>query len=140
VSVVAEWDGHVEDVDEADTVPPEPETFYGSADEFVREFLVVTYRREVSPKGDYRWDGRWWMHPEAVARIDALWRTWEHYRHDGATGMSVWWRDHADHHMGVLMSPAGPFGKTSGITEPGEPLPYTAPPPGLFVDVRIISG
>jgi len=73
--MVAEWDEHVKDVDEADTILPEPETFYGSADEFVREFLVVTYRREVSPKGDYRWDGRWWMHPEAVARIDALWRT-----------------------------------------------------------------
>ncbi|MFJ6171984.1 DUF4913 domain-containing protein [Curtobacterium sp. NPDC092190] len=60
-------------------------------------------------------------------------------RDDGATGMSVWWRDHADHHMGVLMSPAGPFGKSSGTTDPGEPLPYMAPPPGLFVDVRTIA-
>jgi hypothetical protein len=137
VSAVAEWDGHVDDVDE--DVLEEPETFYGSADEFVREFLIVTYRREVSPKGDYRWDPRWWMHPEAVARIDALWRTWEHFRNDGATGMSVWWRDHADHHMGVLLSSAGPFSKTSGTTEPGDPLPYTAPPPGLFPDVRSIG-
>lgn len=117
--MVAEFDGHVEDVDEADALQPEPETFHGSADEFVREFLVVTYRREVSPKGDYRWDGHWWMHPEAVARIDALWRTWKHYRHDRATGTSVWSRDHADHQMGVLMSPAGPFGKSSGTTDPG---------------------
>jgi hypothetical protein len=135
MSAVAEWDGHVDDVDE-DDVLEEPETFYGSADEFVREFLIVTYRREVSPKGDYRWDPRWWMHPEAVARLDALWRTWEHFRNDGATGMSVWWRDHADHHMGVLLSSAGPFSKTSGTTEPGDPLPYAAPPPGLFPDVR----
>lgn len=139
MSAVAEWDGHVDDVDEDDDVLEEPETFYDSADEFVREFLIVTYRREVSPKGDYRWDSRWWMHPEAVARLDALWRTWEHFRNDGATGMSVWWRDHADHHMGVLLSSAGPFAKTSGTTEPGDPLPYTAPPPGLFVDVRTIG-
>lgn len=103
MSTVAEWKGHAED-DEDDAVLPEPETFYGSADEFVREFLVVTYRREVSPKGEYRWHGRWWMHPEAVARIEALWRTWEHYRQDGTTGMSAWWRDHADHHMGVLIA------------------------------------
>ena len=82
---------------------------------------------------------RWWMHPEAVARLDALWRTWEHFRNDGATGMSVWWRDHADHHMSVLLSSAGPFSKTSGTTEPGDPLPYTAPPPGLFPDVRTID-
>lgn len=44
--------------------------------------------------------------------------------------MSVRWRDHADHHMGVLLSPVGPFAKTSGTTDPGEPLPYAAPPPG----------
>lgn len=23
--------------------------------------------------------------------------------------MSIWWRDHADHHMGVLLSADGPF-------------------------------
>lgn len=23
--------------------------------------------------------------------------------------MSVWWRDHADHHMGILLSADGPF-------------------------------
>lgn len=118
----------------------EPETFYGSVDEFVREFLIVQYRREISPMGDFRWDARWWMHPEAVARLDALWRAWEHLRNDAATGMSVWWRDHADHHMSVLLSPGGPFGKTSGTSNPGDPLPYTAPPPGLFLDVRAIAG
>lgn len=32
--------------------------------------------------------------------------------------MSVRWRDHADHHMGVLLSPVGPFAKTSGTTDP----------------------
>jgi hypothetical protein len=30
-------------------------------------------------------------------------------RLDGSTGMSVWWRDHADHHMGVLLSADGLF-------------------------------
>ncbi len=64
----------------------------------------------------------WWMHPEAVARLDALWRAWEHLGNDPATGMSVWWRDHADHHMGVLMSPDGPFRKSTGTIDLGEPL------------------
>ena len=136
MSDVAEWDD-VDDVDEnEDGTFEQPETFYGSADEFVRKFLILTYRREVSPRGEFRWDPQWWMHPEAVARLDALWRSWEHLRHDGATGMSVWWRDHADHHMGVLLSVGGPFAKSSGTTNPGEPLPYHAPPTGLFVDVR----
>lgn len=51
---------------------PAVETLYGNVDEFVRAFLVVTYRREVSRQGTYKWDARWWMHPEAVARLDAL--------------------------------------------------------------------
>ena len=136
MSDVAEWDDV--DVDEDDALE-QPETFYGSADDFVREFLIVTDRREVSPKGEFRWDPQWWMHPEAVARLDALWRTWEHFRNDGATGMSVWWRDHADHHMGVLLSPVGPFAKLSGTTNPGDALPYTAPPLGLFPDVRLMG-
>lgn len=123
------------DVDEE----PERETFYGNVDEFVREFLVVTYRREISRQGSYKWDPRWWMHPEAVARLDALWRAWEHLRNDPATGMSVWWRDHADHHMGVLMSPDGPFRKSTGTIDLGEPLPYESPPPGLFPDVRTVA-
>ncbi len=118
---------------------PEGETFYGNVDEFVREFLVVTYRREVSRQGTYKWDARWWMHPEAVARLDALWRAWEHLRNDPATGMSVWWRDHADHHMGMLMSSDGPFRKTTAAVDLGEPLPYEAPPPGLFPDVRTVA-
>jgi hypothetical protein len=53
--------------------------------------------------------------------------------------MSVWWRDHADHHMGVLLSSVGPFAKSSGTTDPGDALPYTAPPRGLFPDVRLIG-
>jgi hypothetical protein len=55
VSAVAEWGGHVDDVED-DVALEAPETFYGSADEFVREFLTMTYRREVSPRDDYRWD------------------------------------------------------------------------------------
>jgi hypothetical protein len=41
--------------------------------------------------------------------------------------------------MGILLSSVGPFSKTSGTTEPGDPLPYAAPPPGLFPDVRAID-
>jgi hypothetical protein len=41
--------------------------------------------------------------------VEALWRAWEHLRLDGATGISVWWSDHADHHMNMLLNPDGPF-------------------------------
>ena len=130
------------DVDEPgrETAEPAPELYYGSVDEFVREYLRHVYRRRID--GRHRvWAARWWEHDEAVIRLEALWRAWEHLRRDPGTGMSVWWRDHADHHMAVLMEPDGPFftadvSGESNQARKDEPLPYAPPPPGLFPDVR----
>lgn len=119
----------------------EPELYFGSVDEFVRGYLLPNYRRRVDGQR-VLWAAEWWKYAEAVARLDALWRAWEHLRQDAQTGMSVWFRDHAEHHMSVLLSPDGPFaaageGKDRENTnEKGEPLPYIAPPEGLFPDVR----
>lgn len=107
-------------------------TVHADVDAFVRGVLAPTYRREVSPRGENRWDPEWWRHPEAVARLEALWLAWEALRLEGATGMSVWWRDHADHHLAVLMSPVGPFARTSATTEAGEPLPCVPMPGGAL--------
>lgn len=128
--------------DSADVPEPEPEgpppLYYGSVDEFVREFVCPMFRRNVGEEGraDYRWSARWWECGEAIARLEAMWRAWEHLRLDPATGTSVWFRDHADHHLGVLMSPTGPWARSKDTAGPGEPLPYEAPPEGLFPDVR----
>ncbi|MFC3690464.1 DUF4913 domain-containing protein [Aquipuribacter hungaricus] len=122
----------------ADRPPP---LYYGSVDEFVRLYLRLVYRRRID--GTHRrWAARWWEHEEAIIRLEALWRAWEHLRLDPATGMSVWWRDHADHHMRVLMDPDGPFADIDvdetghNTSRRGDPLPYEAPPPGLFRDER----
>ena len=59
----------------------DPTLFYGSADEFVRERLRYMYARRVGPgNASFRWFARWWDYPEALARIDVLWRAWEHLR------------------------------------------------------------
>ncbi len=115
-----------------------PMLYYGSVDEFVREFVCPIFRRNVGEEGraDYRWSARWWESAEAIARLEAMWRAWEHLRMDAATGTSVWLRDHADHHLGVLMSPTGPWALSKDTAGPDEPLPYEAPPEGLFPDVR----
>ncbi|HAS31670.1 MAG TPA: DUF4913 domain-containing protein [Microbacterium sp.] len=124
------WNAAV-DVDEA------PELVYGSVDEFVREYLRHMYTRPVGGgNARYRWAAEWWRFPEAVARIEGLWRAWEHLRQDPATGSSTWWAEHADHHMPILLSPDGPFARSTDSCEPGEPLPYTAPPAGWFPDMR----
>jgi hypothetical protein len=116
----------------------EPTLFFGSVDEFVRERLRYTYSRRVGPQGQYRWAADWWRYPEAISRLDALWRSWEALRLEPTFGMSVWWRDHADHHMRMLMAPDGPFADARDENKGGEPLPYTPPPQGMFVDVRLL--
>jgi hypothetical protein len=114
-----------------------PQLFYGSTDEFVRERLIHLYSRRVGPgNASFRWAADWWRYPEAIARLEALWRAWEHLRLDAATGSSAWWIEHADHHMPILMSTEGPFAKSEDSNKPGEPLPYTPPPAGLFPDMR----
>jgi hypothetical protein len=112
-----------------------PELFYSSLPEFVREQLAPMYRRALD--GTQRtWCPEWWRHAEAISRLEALWRAWEHLRLDPATGMSVWFRDHADHHMAVLLDSDGPFKRCSVDKGHGErqlePLPLVDPPAGLF--------
>lgn len=52
--------------------------------------------------------------------------------------MSVWWRDHADHHMGVPLSADGPFkgckpvGGGHHVTDKLKVLPCDPPPERLF--------
>ena len=126
-----------EDEDAVDGADESPQLFYGSSDEFVQEHLIHMYSRRVGPgNASFRWAADWWNYPQALARTEALWRAWEHLRLDGATGSSAW-IEHADHHMPVPMSIEGPFAKSEDSNKPGEPLPYTAPPDGLFPDMRL---
>ncbi|MCU1531289.1 MAG: hypothetical protein JWO49_860 [Arthrobacter sp.] len=79
----------------------------------------------------------WWKHEEAISRLEALWRAWKFLRLDGSTGISVWWRDHADHHMGVLLSADGPFKGCNPVAgghaaNKLKALPCDSPPKGLF--------
>lgn len=121
---------------EEDTAP----LYYGSTNEFVREHLRHVYKRKINGSTLF-WSPRWWASAEAIARLEALWRAWEHLRLDPSTGPSVWWRDHADHHMSVLMSSAGPFSKEVDVKATIlEPLPHEEPPPELFPDVREAHG
>ena len=86
-----------------------PELVYGSAEEFLHEQLP-TYVRDVDGRAA-KWCIEWYFHPEAVSRVEALWRAWEHLRLDGATGIRVWFKDHVGHHMSMLLDPRGPLYK-----------------------------
>ena len=113
-----------------------PELVYGSAEEFLHEQLLPTFIRDVDGRSA-KWCTEWYFHPEAVSRVAALWRAWEHLRLDPATGMSIWWRDHADHHMRILLDPHGPFYKcdVQKHRDPEHLEPKKAPA-AWFPDVR----
>ena len=121
---------------DADEMQEAPALYFETVDEWVRCWLVPTWERRIaenaSAEGRFKWVAEWWRHPEAVVRLEALWRAWEHLRLDPTTGMSVWLRDHADHHLPLLMSKYGPFRKSKDENNDGEPLPYIAPPEGMF--------
>ena len=111
---------------------PPPRLYYATVDDFVRKFLCPTFRRPIGPGSPLRWSGRWWESAEAIIRLDAIWRAWETLRLDPGTGLSVWLKDHADYHLAILMSPTGPFRNSEDTAKITEPLPYEAPPEGLF--------
>lgn len=130
-----------QEAEESEESAEEPELIYGSVAQWVHEFLIPVYRRVLSANGsNSTWCPSWWMHAEAVIRLEALWRAWEHLRLDGKTGMSVFMKDHLDHHMAVLTDTKGPFdGCTLDRGHDGEalkPFPIVTPPVELFPDVR----
>jgi Domain of unknown function (DUF4913) len=110
-----------------------PGLYYVTLEEWVLEWLFPVYRRSVLGH-DRVWCPQWWRHAEAVARLESLWRAWEHLRQDAATGLSVWFRDHADHHMTILLDADGPFKGCDGrhSDRPIEELPHDPPPEGMF--------
>lgn len=111
-----------------------PRLYYPTLDRWVAELLAPTYRRAIDDRNRF-WCPSWWRHTEAIARLEALWRSWEHLRLDPATGVSVWFRDHADAQMAVLLSPEGPFKYCTtdkGHSDRLKPLPLDDPPPHLF--------
>lgn len=111
-----------------------PELYYPDVVAFVTKQLIPMYRRPLGGHG-VTWCPEWWRHAEAIARLEALWRAWEHLRLDAATGMSVWFRDHADHHMTALLSADGPFKgckPKEGHGDRLEAFPLIPPPGELF--------
>jgi hypothetical protein len=113
---------------------------YTNVVEFVENYLSLVYRRQVTDISETVWCPEWWKHAEAVARLDALWRAWEHYRLQPSTGLSVWFLDHADPHMTKLFDPRGPFKYCSvrnGHKDMLSPLPSKSPAQGLFGDPTI---
>jgi hypothetical protein len=116
---------------------PEPELVYSSAVEFFADLLAQSYVREVNEGAANAWCPEWYKHPEALIRMEAIWRAWEHLRLEPALGVSTWWLNHADPHMRILMDKEGPFKKCAydGHKRPARgrsALPHVTPEKGIF--------
>ena len=96
--------------------------------------LVSFVQRYLAPGTDTRlggpvvWCPRWWEHPAAVMRLNALWRSWEVLRMQPG-GISVWWVQHYDPHMRALLdADRGPFYRCHKAHTPPGTLRAETPP------------
>ena len=120
----------------ADSAESPDRPVYRDLDAWVSRHLarVVERRLAVGAAAGAHWCPQWWRHPEAISRLYALWRAWETLRDDPDTGLSVWWRDHFEHHWTALTGEYGPFsrcGPDRGHT-PTQWLPAEPAPPEVL--------
>lgn len=95
---------------------------------FVDGYLVHTYARQTTGPSAMRWCPAWHRHPEAVARLTAMWRAFEELRLDPGAGPSSWWLNHVDPMMAALTTPDGPFRECGPTQHRLQPLLPTVPP------------
>ncbi|MEW2305394.1 DUF4913 domain-containing protein [Streptomyces sp. NPDC006655] len=99
---------------------------------WVHNLLLPVYGREITTGRP--WCGQWQEHPEAVARLHALWLAWQQLTdvQAGLTGPSTWHRDHLDPALLQLRTPDGPFGAcTTSATRPHHRLLASPEPAGV---------
>lgn len=109
--------------------PPEP--VFEVVEDWLAEYFLPMFIRPLG--GEFRWCPQWWRHPEAVTRLTALWRAWEVFRLEPATGIADWLRDHLDHQLPILLGPRGPFCQCDQRDHlPGEPFPAERPDYGVL--------
>ncbi|POX43392.1 DUF4913 domain-containing protein [Streptomyces sp. Ru73] len=97
--------------------------------DWVHDLLLPVYGREITASRP--WCRQWTEHPEAVARLHALWLAWQQYTDSeaGLAGPSIWHRDHLDPALHQLRAADGPFGAcTTTSSRPNHRL-LAAPEP-----------
>lgn len=81
--------------------------------ELIQQFVmwVEMFVHDVESVSDEstgrHWCSEWWQHPEAVARLKALYEAYK--QADEENTMSAWWIQHWDPQARTLLSGTGPF-------------------------------
>ncbi|MFI1367970.1 DUF4913 domain-containing protein [Streptomyces griseochromogenes] len=100
--------------------------------DWVNYLFLPVYGREISTTRP--WCAQWHEHPEAVARLHALWLAWQQLTDTeaGLSGPSTWHRDHLDQALVHLRAPDGPFAAcTTSTTRPNHRVLATPAPEQL---------
>ena len=90
-----------------DPTEEKPKPVFDGLEDFVDEHLIPLIQRPLG--GQFRWCAQWWRHAEAISRLTAIWHAWESLRRQPGTGIGLWYRDHLDHQLPLLLGPHGPF-------------------------------
>ncbi|MFJ9468718.1 DUF4913 domain-containing protein [Streptomyces caniferus] len=104
--------------------------------DWVNYLFLPVYGREISTNRP--WCAQWHEHPEAVARLHALWLAWQQLTdaEAGLSGPSTWHRDHLDQALVHLRTPDGPFAAcTTSPTRPNHRV-LTTPAPKQAGEVQ----
>lgn len=114
----------------------DPKLHFPTVYAFVADFLVHVYPRQLRDQDNaYKWCPRWFLHPGALSRLEALWKAFEALRLEPGVAASTWWNEHADPCMTVLTDPAGPFARCGpGKHQQSPPLPVEDPPAWLLTE------
>jgi hypothetical protein len=84
-----------------------PSPVFDTLEAWVEQYFCVVFARPIG--GEVRWCPKWRDHPEAVTRLEALWRAWEALRLDANVGIAAWLTNYLDPQFAVLSSRAGTF-------------------------------
>ena len=84
---------------------------YETLDSWVEEYFTVVFSRPIG--GEIRWCPQWREHPEAVTRLEALWRSWETLRLEPNLGMASWLTGCLDPQQPIFLGRSGPFAQCS---------------------------
>lgn len=105
---------------------------FASVEAWVSGVFAPTYARRATTS--FRWCASWWLHPEAIVRLEALWRSWEMLRLDPTTGLGTWLRDYLDPQLAALTGAGGTFSdcSPSGHFNEIPALQLVPAPPGYW--------
>lgn len=103
---------------------------FGSCEEWVTEWLLPLWTRDLRG-ANVTWCPQWHRHPEAVHRLSALWMAWEELTAKPGSGPSLWWVQHADHHLAVLLDQRGPFHGCTAEGHRANPMPQLPSEPSI---------